>query len=146
MPGDGSEILIAAEQLDAAALASLIGDFHRRYETVYGKGAGFHEARLEIVTYRVRASAVSAKPRIVAAREADREPAREARAGTRPAYWAELGDFDATPVFWGHRLAPGNVIPGPAIIQVPDTTIVVHPWETARMDAYGNVLIDLGGR
>jgi len=38
------------------------------------------------------------------------------------------------------------VIPGPAIIQVPDTTIVVHPWETARMDAYGNILIDLGGR
>jgi len=140
------EVPVAPGPLDAAALASLIGDFHRRYETVYGKGAGFHEARLEIVTYRVRASAVSAKPRIVAAREADREPAREARAGTRPVYWAELGDFDATPVFWGHRLAPGNVIPGPAIIQVPDTTIVVHPWETARMDAYGNVLIDLGGR
>src|SRR5437773_540371 len=140
------EVPVVPGPLDAAALATLVGDFHRRYETVYGKGAGFHEARVEIVTYRVRASAVSAKPRIVAAREVDREPTQEARAGTRPVYWAELGDFEATPVFWGHRLAAGNVIPGPAIIQVPDTTIVVHPWETARMDAYGNILIDLGGR
>jgi N-methylhydantoinase A/oxoprolinase/acetone carboxylase beta subunit len=40
----------------------------------------------------------------------------------------------------------GNVVPGPAIIQVPDTTIVVHPFQTARVDPYGNVLIELGGR
>ena len=135
-----------AGALDAAALAQLVADFHRRYETVYGRGAGFHEARVEIVTYRVRASAVSAKPRIVAAREADRAPAADARAGTRPVYWSELGDFEATPVFWGDKLVPGNVVPGPAIIQVPDTTIVVHPFESARLDPYGNVLIDLGGR
>ncbi|PYM11732.1 MAG: hydantoinase, partial [Candidatus Rokuibacteriota bacterium] len=126
-------------------LARLIEDFHRRYETVYGRGAGFREARVEIVTYRVRASAVSAKPRIVAAPDVDRSPAPEARAGTRPVYWAELGDFEPTAVFWGERLQAGNVVPGPAIIQAPDTTIVVHPFETARVDPYGNVLIDLGG-
>ena len=112
---------------------------------LHGKGAGFREARVEVVTYRVRASAVSAKPLIVAAAEAERTPATDARAGTRPVYWAELGDFEATPVFWGERLVAGNVVPGPAIIQVPDTTIVVHPFETARFDPYGNVLIDLGG-
>jgi N-methylhydantoinase A len=140
------EVPVPAGALDAAALAQLVADFHRRYETVYGQGAGFHEARVEVVTYRVRASAVSAKPRIVAATDGDREPSREARAGTRPVYWGELGDFEETPVFWGERLVAGNVVPGPAIVQVPDTTIVVHPFQTARIDAYGNVLIDLGGR
>ena len=140
------EVPVPAGALDEAALTQLVADFHRRYETVYGRGAGFHEARVEIVTYRVRASAVSAKPRIVAAREADRAPSAEARAGTRPVYWSEAGDFEATPVFWGDKLVPGNVVPGPAIIQVPDTTIVVHPFESARLDPYGNVLIDLGGR
>jgi len=49
-------------------------------------------------------------------------------------------------VLWGDRLVAGNVVSGPAIVQVPDTTIVVHPFQTARIDAYGNVLIDLGGR
>src|SRR5438552_2536054 len=75
------EVPVASGELDEAALARLIEDFHRRYETVYGRGAGFQEARVEIVTYRVRASAVSAKPRIVAAREGDRSPEAEARAG-----------------------------------------------------------------
>jgi N-methylhydantoinase A len=140
------EVPVPAGPLDEAALAQLVADFHRRYETVYGQGAGFHEARVEVVTYRVRASAVSAKPRIVAAAEGDRAPSREAQAGTRPVYWSELGDFEATPVFWGDRLVAGNVVPGPAILQVPDTTIVVHPFQTARIDPYGNVLIELGGR
>ena len=140
------EVPVPAGPLDAAALEQLVRDFHRRYETVYGQGAGFHEARVEAVTYRVRASAVSGKPRIVAAPEGDRTPSADARAGTRPVYWAELGDFEQTPVYWGERLMAGNVVPGPAIIQVPDTTIVVHPYQTARVDVYGNVLIDLGAR
>jgi N-methylhydantoinase A len=140
------EVPVPAGPLDAAALARLVSDFHRRYETVYGQGAGFQEARVEVVTYRVRASAVSAKPRIVAAAEGERAPAPEARAGTRPVYWAELGDFEQTPVLRGERLVAGNVVPGPAIVQVPDTTIVVHPFQTARVDPYGNVLIELGGR
>ncbi len=36
--------------------------FTARYESLYGPGAGFREARVEIVTYRVRTSAVSPKP------------------------------------------------------------------------------------
>jgi N-methylhydantoinase A len=139
------EMPVSGGRLDAAALEQLVADFHRRYETVYGRGAGFREARVEIVTYRVRASAASAKPRIAAAPESDSVPAPDARAGTRPVYWSELGDFEPTPIFRGDRLAPGNVVPGPAIVQVPDTTIVVHPFERARVDPYGNVLIDLDG-
>ena len=48
-----------------------------------------------------------------------------------------------TPIYWGERLQAGNSIQGPAIIQVPVTTIVVHPGQRARLDPYGNVLIDL---
>ena len=140
------EVPVAAGPLDEAALRQLVGDFHRRYETVYGHGAGFPEARVEVVTYRVRASAISPKPLIVATPEGGRQPAADAHGPARPVYWSELGDFATTPVFLGDRLRPGHVIVGPAIIQVPDTTIVVHPFQTARVDPYGNVLIDLGGK
>jgi N-methylhydantoinase A/oxoprolinase/acetone carboxylase beta subunit len=34
-------------------------------------------------------------------------------------------------------------VAGPAVIQVPDTTIVVHPGQAARVDPYGNVIIEL---
>jgi N-methylhydantoinase A/oxoprolinase/acetone carboxylase beta subunit len=91
----------------------------------------------------VRTTAVSAKPALRPAREQGATPADGARAPARPVYWAELGDFAPTPVFWGERLVPGNRIAGPAIVQVPDTTIVVHPGQAARIDPYGNVLVDL---
>jgi len=137
------EVAVPAGPLGAAALAELAADFHRRYEALYGSGAGFREARVEIVTYRVRTTAVSTKPAIRPAPERGATPPASARAGTRRVYWAELGDFEPTPVFWGERLEAGNRIAGPAIVQVPDTTIVVHPGQAARLDPYGNVLVDL---
>src|SRR5207244_9663362 len=66
------EVPVPAGTLDEGALAQLVSDFHRRYETVYGQGAGFREARVAAVTYRVRTSAVRGNPRIVGAAGADR--------------------------------------------------------------------------
>src|SRR5439155_269872 len=90
-----------------SARGAATADFHRRYETLYGSGAGFREARVEIVTYRVRTTAVSAKPAIRPAPERGAAAPAASRAGTRNVYWAELGDFAPTPVFWGERLEPG---------------------------------------
>lgn len=141
------EVAVPAGPLDVAALERLVADFHHRYETLYGRGAGFREARVEIVTYRLRASALSPKPAIEPQPESGPELPAAARAPVRDVFWAELGDFQPTPVFWGERLRAGNVIAGPAIVQLPDTTIVVHPEQTARLDPYGNFIIDLhGGR
>jgi N-methylhydantoinase A len=137
------EVAVPDGTLDDDACAALIADFHRRYEALYGAGAGFREARVEIVTYRVRTTAAGTRPAIRAVAERGAEPPAAARAQARRVYWSELGDFDTTPVFWGERLEPGNRIGGPAIIQVPDTTIVVHPGQVARLDPYGNVLVDL---
>lgn len=139
------EVSVPDGSLGAAALEGLVGDFHRRYESLYGPGAGFREARVEIVTYRVRTSALSPKPRLQPLPERDPTPPAEAWAPPRRVYWAETGDFEATPIFWGDRLQTGNMLKGPAIIQVPDTTIVIHPGQAARIDPYGNVLIDLHG-
>src|SRR5262245_59667007 len=86
------EVAVPDGPLDVAALDRLIADFHRRYESLYGPGAGFREARVEIVTYRVRSSSVSPKPRLPAAAEQGAALAPDARAGTRPVYWAEHGD------------------------------------------------------
>src|SRR5262249_29008223 len=69
--------------LDASALPDLIADFHRRYETLYGAGAGFREARVEIVTYRVRTTAVSTNPAIRPRPEQGRTPPAATRASTR---------------------------------------------------------------
>jgi N-methylhydantoinase A len=139
------EVPVPAGALEPPVLEQVIADFHRRYETLYGAGAGFREARVEIVTYRVRTAAASTKPALRPAPERGARPPAEACARARSVYWAEVGDFETTPVYWGEKLLPGNLIAGPAVVQVPDTTIVVHPGQTGRLDPYGNVLIDLDG-
>jgi N-methylhydantoinase A/acetophenone carboxylase len=50
-----------------------------------------------------------------------------ARKGERPVYWPEEKDFRPTPIFTQESLRPGNVIPGPAVIEGEYTTIVVPP-------------------
>jgi N-methylhydantoinase A len=43
-----------------------------------------------------------------------------------------------TPVLDGEKLAAGNTIRGPAIVETADTTVVVHPGTRLRVDALGN--------
>jgi N-methylhydantoinase A/oxoprolinase/acetone carboxylase beta subunit len=43
-----------------------------------------------------------------------------------------------TPVVDGDKLAAGNTIRGPAIVETTDTTVVVHPGTTLRVDALDN--------
>jgi N-methylhydantoinase A len=50
-----------------------------------------------------------------------------AKKAERPVYWPELKDFRPTPIFTQESLRPGNVIPGPAVIEGEYTTIVVPP-------------------
>jgi N-methylhydantoinase A len=112
--------------------------FYARYEQIYGRGASFRGARVEIVTYRVRASAETPRPKLVAAeRLTDALPAA-ARRPPRPVYWDELKRREATPVFDGDALLPGNAIAGPAIIETPDTSVALRPAQTLRVDAFGN--------
>jgi N-methylhydantoinase A/oxoprolinase/acetone carboxylase beta subunit len=35
-------------------------------------------------------------------------------------------------------LKPGNRIAGPAIVETTDTTVVIHPRRTLKVDAFGN--------
>jgi hypothetical protein len=91
----------------------------------------------------VRASAISAKPRIVAAREGDRAAVARGARRHAPVYWSELGDFEATPVFWGERLAPGNVVPGRRSSRCRTRRSSCTRSRRRGIDPYGNVLIDL---
>ena len=44
----------------------------------------------------------------------------------------------ATPVYDGDALVAGNRIAGPAIVETPDTTVVVHPGTKLAVDLLGN--------
>ena len=50
-------------------------------------------------------------------------------------------DFVDADIYRSEDVGPGHAIAGPAIVERPDTTIVVGPGQVAEMEPYGNFLI-----
>ena len=69
----------------------------------------------------------------------------DALKGRRPAWFAEVQAFQDVPVYDRYRLAPGATLEGPAIVEERESTVVVVPGATARVDAHGALVIDLVG-
>jgi len=105
------------------------------YENLYGRGSALAGAQLEIVVCRLRARALTPRPKLSRARRATRAIPKAALLKPRAIWWSGLRK---TPVYDGERLAAGNAIRGPAIVETADTTVVVHPGRTLRLDMLGN--------
>ncbi len=141
------EIPYPSEGLAAERVNSLITTFESTYARRYGEGAGFREAGVEVMKLRVRA--VGRLPevnpgKLPKGRGNGQPPAPVSK--TRPVYWWEAEGFLETPVLNGERMEPGAEISGPAIIELPHTTMPVRPGQTSHMDDYGNIVLNVGGR
>jgi N-methylhydantoinase A len=136
--GQSYELEVALRTpVDAAAATEAVAAFHAAHERVYGHGRP--ESPVEFVNLRVVHSAPSEPPRL-----SPPPPGKDlasAQTGERPAFFSELGEWAATPVYERSLLPRNGVISGPAIIEQPDTTTVVYPGQTCRPDAAGNLLI-----
>jgi N-methylhydantoinase A len=54
------------------------------------------------------------------------------------------GDWVDTPTYDRTRLAPGDVVAGPAVIEEFGSTVPVHPGFSATVDTHGNLLLTRG--
>jgi N-methylhydantoinase A len=136
------EVLLDTDVLSEDNETTLRDQFVQRYERLYGNGAALQGARLEMVTFRCRASAKSIKPQLVAAKTLTDEIDANAKTSTRDIYWAEHKSKSATPIFDGYLLKPGNKITGPCVVETATTSMVVHPGQRIEVDALGNFSID----
>ena len=48
-------------------------------------------------------------------------------------------------IYDGTKLEPGMSFTGPAIVEDPGTTVVIHPGNQVEIDGYGNIHITLAG-
>jgi N-methylhydantoinase A len=112
--------------------------FYQTYERLYGKGSSFAGARVEMVTFRLRATAQTPRPRLVPAASLIETIPPAARRSSRSIHWDELKGSANTPVFDGLALLPGNRVQGPTVIETPDTAVVVRPGQILQVDAFGN--------
>ncbi len=69
--------------------------------------------------------------------------ADSAKSGSRSVYFQELGDFLDAAIFAGELLRPGMVVSGPAIVELPTTTIVVFPDHTLTVSEFGDFRIEI---
>lgn len=132
-------------RLEQRRSEGFVEDFERRYQQIYGKGSGFVGAGVELVTYRVTATAAPlSKPRLEPAEETAGGP-EEASRGHRPVYWPAAGDYVDTPAYEGELLRPGHRIEGPAVIEERATSMPIYQGQSVEVDAYGNLIVQMGG-
>jgi len=129
------EVLIPWTRLPADYEGRLRKLFVGRYEQLYGRGSALPGAQLEIVVCRLRARALTPRPKLTKSRSATKAIPRAAALKPRTIWWKGL---KKTPVYDGAKLAVGNALRGPAIVETSDTTVVVHPGTTLRVDPLGN--------
>ena len=75
-----------------------------RYEKLYGRGSALAGAQLEIVVCRLRARALTPRPRLVRAKSPDKGHPEWRKTQARSIYWPDLKKYRATPVFDGEKL------------------------------------------
>jgi N-methylhydantoinase A len=126
-------------KLNEDDLVHLVQRFEEIYESFYGKGSAYREAGVEIGLFKVNAIGEMVKPSIPEQAPIKEEP----RPSQRRIYWRERGEAVDTPVYAGPDLGPGHVVPGPAVVEFPETTIVIQPFAKAVVDGSGNFIIDL---
>ena len=64
----------------------------------------------------------------------------------RPVYWREAEGRVETPVWFRPSLPVGFGTDGPAVVEQMDSTTLVPPGMTMRVDPYLNLVIDTGGK
>ncbi|WP_440010061.1 hydantoinase/oxoprolinase family protein [Halomicrococcus sp. SG-WS-1] len=115
----------------------LLERFEAKYESLYGPGSTYAEAEVELVHQRVRGSGDTTNPTLAASAEAG-----DARTDARDVYWPDRSAFVETAIYDGDRLTPGDAVDGPAVVQLPDTTVTVRPHQRATVDDYRNIIIE----
>lgn len=129
---DGAFRQAGCEQLSDA--------FERIYEVIFGQGSGYREGGIQITSFQVRAIGLTSKPRLKSRHDTDGSSVQRS---SRPVYWSETGRFEETPVLRVSGNFHFESLPGPALIELPDTVIVIRPEQTVRVDDLGNVVIDI---
>ena len=126
--------------LDEKAMEDIVLRFETLYEDRYGKGAGYRKAGIQAMTYQLYGYGRILRPRLEML-PLEGENADGAWKGERNVYFSETRGWRDTPIYDSELLRPGNRLGGPAVIEAPDTTIIVRPGQQVDMDEYRNLIM-----
>jgi N-methylhydantoinase A len=140
-----NEVYVDVERatvFDETSLSATVARFEERYGTVFGAEAGFREAGVELVDFRVAARFRSDKkpvPEVMGL-----AVHRDAQRGTRPVHFVGAGreGLLSTAVYDGDAFPTNLPLVGPALIELSGTTVVVPPDYAVHRDRHGNYILE----
>jgi len=133
-----TEVLIEDGTITDARLSEIEKAFHETYEREYTYRL---DAPVEMVGIHLVASAEVGKL-TMKKREGSGAKAEAALKGHRDVDYALEGVKKAA-IYDGTKLEPGMTFKGPAIVEDPGTTVVIHPGNAVEIDGYGNIHIQI---
>ena len=133
----------SSSTIDQAWMNELTESFHDAHEMAYGFRA--KDEPVELVNLRLTTIGKIVRPQMRKLKSIGTD-VFVAFKGERPVYFAENSGEKGvvqTPVYDRSKLPAGAVFEGPAIIEEPDCTTVIHPAWTVTVDEFGNLEIEL---
>jgi N-methylhydantoinase A/acetophenone carboxylase len=132
--GSGTSVLVSP-----VTLLESPQDVARIFDAFTEQCHAGHMEELTINLFRLRATSPTIHPRLATYSFAGENP-EKAFKGYRDVYWKD--SFTRTAIYGQAKLACGNVITGPAIIESDDTTILIPHGKKYTVDNLLNGLIE----
>jgi N-methylhydantoinase A len=138
--GQGFEIPvpIGSFPLGDGDLPSVVEEFHCRHGERYGFSN--RNAEIELVNLRLRAVGRTEKPELPEVSFTG--TLEDAVWERRWVHFAEEGKVRA-PVFSREKLPAGAEFPGPAVVEGPESTVLLPPGCRAFVDRFGNLILEV---
>jgi N-methylhydantoinase A len=132
------EVPIPSDQI--RNMDNIVNTFHELHLRKYGFEVRDNE--IELMNFRLASIGEVVKPTLEKfEKQTDETILGSALKETRPVFLD--GDYCDCPVYVRDLLLTGQQIPGPAVLEQLDTTSLVFPGQTAVVDEFLNLIIDL---
>ena len=139
----GVEMPVAWDRFTSQTVSEMLALFERKYVELYGVGAGYTKAGIEVSAMRVDAVGKVTKPQLRPV-GVKRSESSSALKGKREVFCTRPErKLIESPIYDYARLGAGATIKGPAVIELPFTTTLVLPGFQVTVDEYLNLVMEI---
>ncbi|MBI2360920.1 MAG: hydantoinase/oxoprolinase family protein, partial [Deltaproteobacteria bacterium] len=128
-------------RIDPGEIQEIVAAFHRRHRDLFT--FNMPERDVEFLNARLKATALQERLKLG---EIPRTAGKASQAlkRQRPVLWNPSRGYEETPIYDGAKLCAGQIVPGPAVIEVPTTTVVIPASFVCRVDDFRNYILTRG--
>ena len=142
----GQNYELSVEVPDTTVTEQSIEIMRKQFEAAHLRLYGYllSGEPIQIVTSRVQAIATVPRAEFTSTTVSGGDSG-SAINGSRSTYFTERGDFVETPIYDRNLLKPGMEFSGPAIVEQMDTTTLIVPGDSCRVDSLRNLVVTRQG-